>query len=312
MKITYYIVYAIWYVASLLPLRVLYVLSDVLYPIVAHIVKYRHKVIWNNLKTSFPEKGDDELRHIERQFYHRFCDYLVETIKLMTISERQMRRRMVMTGTEEMDRVAASGQSIGVFLGHLFNWEYLTSMTLWVSKDCQCSELYKPLRSKAMDRLFLKVRQRMGTLCISKDESLRKILQFRRQGKPLLVGFIADQGPKWENIHHWLTFLNHDTPVFTGTERIMRHTGEAVFYADMHRLRRGYYQCDFKLMTTNPKATSEWELTDQYFQMLEKTIHRDPANWLWSHNRWKRTHAEFDREWQIKDGKVMRRTSEEE
>lgn len=307
MNIGYYIVYSLWWAASLLPMRVLYVLSDALYLLVGHVVKYRHKVIWNNLKTSFPEKDDRELRHIERQFYRRFCDYVVETIKLMTISERQMRRRMVMTGTDEMDRIAEGGQSVGVYLGHFFNWEYLTSMTYWVPGRLQCSELYKPLKSKTMDKLFLKVRQRMGTLCISKDESLRKILQFKRQGNPLLVGFIADQAPKWENIHHWVMFLNHDTPVFTGTERIMRHTGEAVFYADMRRLRRGYYQCDFKLITANPKAMGEWELTDQYFRMLEETIRRDPANWLWSHNRWKRTREEFDRDWEIRDGKVVRK-----
>ena len=306
-KVGYYIGYAIWYTLSLLPLRVLYVLSDLLYLLVSRIVRYRHRVIWNNLKTSFPEKTDQEIRRIEHDFYHYFCDYLVETIKMMTISERQLRQRMTFTGMEELNRVLSSGQSCAVYLGHVGNWEWITSLPFWVSSDVQCAQIYHPLENAASDKLFLKVRERLGARCIAMNDTLREVVRYRREGRTICVGYISDQKPHWVNIHHWVDFLNHDTPVLTGTERIARSTGHAVFYADVTRKRRGYYNCDLQLITTDPKSTNEWELTDRYFSALEQTIRRDPAIWLWSHDRWKRTREEFNRRFEVKDGKVIRK-----
>ena len=306
-KVGYYIGYAIWYTLSLLPLRVLYVLSDLLYLLVSRIVRYRHRVIWNNLKTSFPEKTDQEIRRIEHDFYHYFCDYLVETIKMMTISERQLRQRMTFTGMEELNRVLSSGQSCAVYLGHVGNWEWITSLPFWVSSDVQCAQIYHPLENAASDKLFLKVRERLGARCIAMNDTLREVVRYRREGRTICVGYISDQKPHWVNIHHWVDFLNHDTPVLTGTERIVRSTGHAVFYADVTRKRRGYYNCDLQLITTDPKSTNEWELTDRYFSALEQTIRRDPAIWLWSHDRWKRTREEFNRRFEVKDGKVIRK-----
>ncbi|MBR5655122.1 MAG: lysophospholipid acyltransferase family protein [Prevotella sp.] len=307
-KILYYIGYAIWYVLSLLPLRVLYVLSDLLYWLVSRVVRYRHRVIWNNLQTSFPEKTPQELRQIQRGFYHYFCDYLVETIKLMTISERQLRRRMTFTGTDELNEVLNSGQSCAVFLGHVGNWEWITSLPFWVSSDVQCAQIYHPLENPSADRLFLKVRERLGAKCIAMNDTLREVVRYRREGRTICVGYISDQKPHWVNIHHWVDFLNHDTPVLTGTERIARSTGHAVFYADVTRLSRGHYNCEMRLITRDPKSMGEWELTDIYFRELEATICRNPAIWLWSHNRWKRTREEFNRRFEVKDGKVIRRS----
>jgi KDO2-lipid IV(A) lauroyltransferase len=306
-KILYYIGYALWYSLSLLPLRVLYVLSDLLYVLVSRIVRYRHRVIWNNLKVSFPEKTDQEIRRIEHDFYHYFCDYLVETIKMMTISERQLRQRMTFTGMEELNRVLSSGQSCAVYLGHVGNWEWITSLPFWVSSDVQCAQIYHPLENAASDKLFLKVRERLGARCIAMNDTLREVVRYRREGRTICVGYISDQKPHWVNIHHWVDFLNHDTPVLTGTERIARSTGHAVFYADVTRKRRGYYNCDMQLITIDPKSTNEWELTDRYFSALEQTIRRNPAIWLWSHDRWKRTREEFNRRFEVKDGKVIRK-----
>lgn len=306
-KVGYYIGYAIWYTLSLLPLRVLYVLSDLLYLLVSRIVRYRHRVIWNNLKTSFPEKTDQEIRRIEHDFYHYFCDYLFETIKLMTISERQMRQRMTFTNIDQINQVLSSGQSCALYLGHVGNWEWITSMPLWTAPNVQLAQIYHPLENAAADKLFLKVRERLGAKCIAMNDTLREVVRYRREGRTICVGYISDQKPHWVNIHHWVDFLNHDTPVLTGTERIVRSTGHAVFYADVTRKRRGYYNCDMQLITTDPKSTNEWELTDRYFSALEQTIRRNPAIWLWSHDRWKRTREEFNRRFEVKDGKVIRK-----
>lgn len=309
MRILYFLIYSIWYLVSLLPMRVLYIISDGLYFIITHIVKYRHKVIWKNLRTSFPEKSDEELRTIEKQFYRWFCDYIVETIKMMTMKREEFMRRMVCTGTEKMNEILESGQSVAVYLGHYCNWEYLTSMSFWVTDNCQCCEIYHPLENKAMDLLFKHVRERHNALCIPMKESLRKIIDFNRQGKPVVVGYISDQVPLWWNIHHWVNFLHHDTPVLTGAERIIKHTNEAVFYGEMHRVKRGYYRCDFRFFTADPKNTDKWAVTDWYFQQLEASIREEPAFWLWSHNRWKRTHEKFSRDWIEKNGKVIHRDS---
>ncbi|WP_028897060.1 lysophospholipid acyltransferase family protein [Prevotella sp. HUN102] len=303
----YGLAYGFWYLMSLLPFPVLYLLSDFLYLLVARVVKYRHRVIWKNLTESFPEKSEKELRDLEKGFYHWFCDYLVETIKLMTMSPSSLRKRMRFTGMEQFNEVLNNGESCAIYLGHYCNWEWITSLPYWIPEHVQCCELYHPLENEYFDKLFKYVRERQNALCIPMQESLRKILEFKRGNKSLVVGYIADQVPLWWNIHHWVDFLHHDTPVLTGAERIVKHTRQACFYGDVRRVKRGYYECEMKLMMLNPKEAEEFELTDIYFRMLEKTIRRDPVCYLWSHNRWKRTREEFDRNWEVVDGKVLRK-----
>ena len=126
-KTLYFLAYGFWYLVALLPFPVLYLLSDGLYFVMAKVIKYRHKVIWKNLKNSFPEKTDDELRQIEQGFHRWFCDYIVETLKLMTMSKKQLIKRMTFTGTEELNRVLSEGKSAAIYLGHLGNWEWITS-----------------------------------------------------------------------------------------------------------------------------------------------------------------------------------------
>lgn len=309
-EVGYVLVYGIWYLLSLLPMRLLYVLSDLLYFIMAYILRYRHRVIWKNLSGSFPEKSHEELVKIEKDFYHWFCDYLVETIKLMTISASEMQRRMKFTGLEQLNKALSSGQSCAIYLGHYGNWEWITSLPNWLPCQVQCCQLYHPLENKRFDRLFKYVRERQHALCIPMHNSLRKILEFKRNNRAIVVGYIADQVPLWWNIHHWLDFLHHDTPVLTGAERIIKHMGQVCFYGDMKRVKRGYYECEMKLMASDPKQCKEWELTDQYFRMLEETIRQQPACYLWSHNRWKRTREEFERDWEVVDGKVLRKKND--
>jgi len=311
MKILYYLAYTFWYLLSLLPLRVLYVLSDVLYFLACHVVKYRHKVIWKNISTSFPELGEADWRAMERGFYRWFTDTFAETIKMMTMSRRQMMRRMQFTGCEEINQCVEKGQSVAVYLGHYGQWEWVTSLPLWVSPKAQCTQIYHVLENPHFDKLFLDVRQRWHSACIPMAETLRRIADYRRQGTPIIMGYIADQVPFWNNIHHWLPFLNHDTPVLTGTERLIKKVNQAVFYADVRRVRRGYYVCQMQKVTTEPRQYADYELTDIYFQRLEKSIQRDPSLYLWSHNRWKRTHEEFNLRYNPTTGKVDLRSLDE-
>ena len=307
MKILSTLLYAIFYTFSLLPLRVHYLLSTMLYLLLRYVVRYRLKVVRRNLSTSFPEKSEQELRAIENGFYRFFCDYLVESIKLMTIRKENLKRRMVFKGVEQIDQCISEGQSVAVYLGHYCNWEWVTSLPLWITPEAKCGQIYHPIENKAFDRLFLRLRQRQGALCIPMQDTLRRILEFRRAEQPVVIGYISDQKPNWINIHHWVDFLHHDTPVLTGAERIIRKVNHAVFYLDMRRVKRGYYEAEFKLIARNPnEVDAEYGVTDIYYQMLEQSITRAPEYWLWSHNRWSRTREEFNERFEVVDGKVIR------
>lgn len=310
MKILYYIIYAVWYVFSLLPMRVHYVISDLMFWLLYKLVGYRRDVVRKNLTESFPEKSEEELQRIERGFYHFFCDYLVETVKLMTISREEMKRRVVFKHAELVDEIMGSGQSIALYLGHYCNWEWVSSIPLWLNPNAWCGQVYHPLENKDFDKLFLKIRERMDAHSIAMQDTLREVVNHKRNNQPIIIGYISDQVPYWTNIHHWVNFLNHDTPVLTGTERIVHKMGHAVLYLDIHRVRRGYYEAEFKLVTREPQKMKDFELTDIYFEMLEKSICRSPEFWLWSHNRWKRTREEFDERFEVVNGKVIPKDTE--
>lgn len=305
MKIVYYLVTAGWYLLSLLPFWMHYLLSDLLYVILYRMIGYRKTVVRSNLATSFPEKSEAELRKIERDFYHFFGDYIAESVKLMTISRQNLKKRLVFKGTDVVNEVIESGQSCAVYMGHYCNWEYVTSLPLWVTPKAHCGQIYHPIENKDFDRLFLRLRQRQGSLSIPMQDTLRRLLEYRKEKQATIIGFISDQKPHWVNIHHWVDFLHHDTPVLTGTERIVRKLNYAAFYLDMHRVRRGYYEAEFKLITRQPQEMGDYELTDAYFAMLEASIRHNPAFWLWSHNRWSRTREEFNERFEVIDGKVV-------
>lgn len=304
MKALYYIVYCFWYLLSLLPLKLLYGLADIVCLTIYYIFRYRRKIVRKNLIESFPEKSTEEIITIEKKFYRFLGDYFVETLKLLTISKKQLRRRMVFKGIDTLDEVLLSGQSCAVYLGHYCNWEWITSLPLHVTPKAKCGQIYHALENKDFDRLFLTLRERMGAVSIPMAETLRRIVEYRNKGIQIVIGYISDQAPFWNNIHYWTNFLNHDTPVLTGTERIAKAANHAVFYGDICRPKRGYYECEFKLITREPKKYKDFELTEIYCRELEKTIQRAPQYWLWSHNRWKRTHEEFNLRYDPTTGRV--------
>ena len=307
----YYPVYIIAYLMSLLPFRVLYAISDIIYIIMYHIVGYRRNVVRQNLTTSFPEKDQEEIKGIERKFYHWFCDYFVETIKLLSISDKELRKRFKVVGAEAVEECFREGQDCAALLGHYCNWEWLSCVGIAFPEGRKMGLVYKPLRSKWFDRLFRRIRSSQPSgIVVPKNDILRELVTLRRSGVRSLFGYIADQGPRYANIHLWLPFLGHDTGVFTGSERIMRKMNNAVFYMEMARPRRGYYTATFHLITREPATMPENELTRRFFALLEQTIRRDPAHYLWTHKRWKRTHEEFDRLYRIENGKTVKRQEE--
>ena len=297
-KTTYYLLNGIFYALSLLPFGVLYGISDVMFMIIYYVVRYRRRLVRTNLVSSFPEKETKEVDSIERRFYHWLCDYFVETIKLLSISDRGLLKHIEFRGVEQMEECFDRGQDCAAILGHYCNWEWLSATGLAFKRhpDAVMGLIYHPLTNDAMDQLFIDIRSAHKGVCINKRHILRHLVEYRREQRRTLFGYISDQTPKWENIHLWLPFLNHDTPVFTGGERIMRKMDNAVFYVDMERPRRGRYVCTFRLITDQPGSQPENEVTKRFFQLLEQSIRREPAYYLWTHNRWKRTREEYNRQ----------------
>ncbi|MBQ7350527.1 MAG: lysophospholipid acyltransferase family protein [Bacteroides sp.] len=297
MKLIYYIVFTIWYLLSLLPLRLLYLLSDFTYFLLYYLIRYRRKVVRNNLTASFPEKNEKEIIQIEKKFYAWFCDYVVETLKEFSMSKEQMMKRMTFSGIDDI--IAAMEKEdknfCFVYLGHYGNWEWIASLAYWCPDTLLCGQIYHPLKNKAFDRLFLRVREQFGGVCIPMKETLRKIIEMRRSKQKAIIGFISDQAPKWNSIHHWCDFFHRETPVFIGTEKIGKQVDALIYYADVTRPKRGYYHCSFKPMTHQPKQVPDYELTDQFTHLLEEMITAAPFYWLWTHKRWKRTKEEWIR-----------------
>ena len=278
----------LWLLA-LLPFRALYVLSDIFFVLVYYIVKYRRKVVYSNMRNSFPDKSEDEIRKMERGFYHHFCDYAVETIKLLHISDATTKRRFVMENTEILQKALDENRQVILMLGHYGNWEYVPSITLWLDypSNAAIGELYRPLKNRWFDEFFLKLRSRYKTVNIPKNDVLREFIKFRRDSRPSIIGFMADQTPSPVNIHYWSNFLNQDTPMLTGIERIAKKFGSTLVYVDMIKVKRGYYRIIYSEVTQTPKDYNEFEITEIYTRLMEKTILRAPEFWLWTHKRWK-------------------------
>lgn len=292
-KVGYYIGFGGWLLLSLLPLCVLYRISDCLYYLLVYVIRYRKRVVYSNLRSSFPEKSNEEIDQIARRFYAFFCDYMVETIKLFSISKKNISKRIQFENLEEIEDVFSKGRSISLYLGHYCNWEWVSSLPLHTAE--QCGQIYHPLQNENFDRLFLYMRGRFGALSISMDDTFLTILGWKKKGIRNIVGYIADQVPGYNNIHYWTDFLHHDTPVFTGAERISKIMDTAVYYLDIERPKRGYYVCRFVKIADSLKDKPIFYATEQYFRLLEKTILRAPQYWLWSHKRWKRTREEYNR-----------------
>ncbi|MFT4169851.1 MAG: lysophospholipid acyltransferase family protein [Dysgonomonas sp.] len=293
-QILYYIVYAVLYLHALLPLKVLYIFADILYIPLYYIIRYRVKVVKNNLKNSFPDKNTKELRQIEKEFFHHFCDYFVETIKLLHITDSEIRERITFDNMDIVKDLMEDNKSCIMFLGHYANWEWVPSITLEFTDGTLLGQIYRPLKNKAFDNIFLKLRSRFGSVSIPKNNTLRSMIEFKKENKKVLIGFMSDQTPSVANIHYWTNFLNQETPVYTGVERIAKKTGFSVTYLDIIKTGRGKYKCYVKLITADPKNEPEFAITEKYIREMEKTILRHPAYWLWTHKRWKHKRSDVE------------------
>ena len=272
---------------SYVPFCLLYIISDGLYFLVYYIFRYRRRIVRKNLTESFPEKSEHDIKKIEKNFYSFFTDNILESLKMFTISRKEMLRRVKFVNVEEVDDLMRNGKSISLFLGHYGNWEWMSSIPLHINEEVVAAQIYHKLSNKNMDRLMLYVRERMGAVSVEMRKTARYVNELATENKVCIIGFIADQSPRKKDSRHFLHFLNHNTPVLTGTEKITKHYDFGAFFLEVNRVKRGYYEARFVKMHDNPKSLPDFELTAIYYQMLEKCIRTQPELYLWSHNRFR-------------------------
>ena len=276
-----------------MPWWVLYAHASVLFFLIYYVVGYRRKVVRQNLRECFPEKSEKERKSIEKEFFRHFADMLFETIKLLHVKEDDMRKHMKFNGAEYFDQSFENDQSVMLYISHFCNWEWITSLSLWLSPETLAAghllgSSYLPLHNKWFDDLMMKIRTHFGFRLISGHHVLRTMLMTKKLGKQIGIGFISDQHPLPNDQRHIVKFLNHPTAIITVTETIARKLDMRVVYMHMRKVGRGRYECDVVPLCDYAANTEPGELTDTYARLLEDNIHEQPAYWLWTHKRWKR------------------------
>lgn len=284
----YFSIISIW-LFSLLPFSLLYLFSDFVYFLVYYIIGYRKKIVFDNLSISFPEKSSKEIKTIAKMFYRfHLCDIMAEIAKIRHISKKQILKRVHFSNLEILNKYKEEGKSVIVTLGHLGNWEWM-AMNLALTSSFEINAIIKPFSDMKFDRFFdekLRSRFTKGRL-INYKKAYRSIA--KNKTTQSIYIFATDQAPAKHEIDYWTTFLNHETAVYLGTEKIAKALDMPVVFFDIQRKKRGYYEVEIIDLVSNSKDTSEFEITEKHVKILEKHIRNNPYNWLWSHRRWKHT-----------------------
>ena len=268
---------------SLLPHSFLYIISDVLYLLIFRILSYRKMIVFENLKNSFPKRSKDDLKNIMSKFYHHLCDLIVESLKGFTISENELKKRLIVRNPELVNTYAENGQSIILVGAHYNNWE-IVAQTLGIYSKHKCIGIYKPLSNKFLNKKIYESRSKFGMGLVSMKESKSSFID---DGIPKAVIFGSDQNPSNPRKAYWLKFLNQDTGVLFGAEKYSKDNNWPVIYATINKIKRGFYEVVYSLVTNNPKDEPYGKITEDFTKLIENDIVNNPQYWLWSHKRWK-------------------------
>jgi len=283
----FYITYPFIYLIAVLPFAALYKLSDVLYYLL-WLSGYRKAVVHKNLRLSFPDKSEQELETISKAYYRYLCDLILETLRTLRMSEKESRERCTFHNTEWLTKLQEDKKSFIIVMGHYGNWEWAgPSFTL--NTGFQLVVIYRPLSNIYFERMMCAMRTRFGTKITPVNLTLRDMVANR--GKLTATAFIADQTATRDNAY-WTTFLNQDTAVYVGPEKLATKFNYPVVYMNVQRPKRGYYEVFPELLIPDPKSTTENEISEKFMNRLEKEILIDPTIWLWSHRRWKHKRAD--------------------
>ena len=268
---------------SLLPYPLLYFISDILYLAMYKVIGYRKQVVLTNLKNSFPDKSNLELKDIMTDFYRHFCDIVMESVKSFTISEKQLRKRLIIKNPESSNYFAGKGQSIIFVGGHYNNWE-ICAQAFAMYSNHKCIGIYNPLSNAFINEKINTSRSKYGMYLVSMKQAKKS---FEEKSKPRAIVFGSDQNPANPNRAHWMQFLNQDTAVLFGVEKYSKEYDWPVVFVSISKVKRGHYEVEYSLITDKPTEQPHGKITEDFTNRLEQDIINQPQYWLWSHKRWK-------------------------
>lgn len=288
-RLLYILVYPLWWGISILPMSVLYVLSDIFFFLSYYVIGYRRKVVKENLALALPDKTDKERKQIAKEFYVHLSDILVETVKSLTISEKEISRRFQFENPELLQELYDQDKSVLLMCGHYASWEWSGILTKHM--PYKGLAVYKQLRNPNFDRLVRKIREKFGGEIVNNKQIVTKLFRMHRDKQKSLTLILSDQTPKISDYKHVDTFMGIRVPVFVGTEELAKRLGQIPVYLHVEKVKRGYYSARFIPLTMEPKNIPDYEITRMFLDEIEKQIHKAPAYYLWSHKRWKHRNA---------------------
>ena len=284
-RAVYLIAYPFIYLIASVPFNVLYVFSDFLRLIIYNLLGYRKKIVRSNLIKAFPHKSEDDLKWIEKRFYKHFCDITLEAFKSLSISSEEMQKRMVFKNLDVLTQFEKGNRSVIIMCGHYASWEWMLSIGYHTVS--QGYGIYTPIMNKYLNKLIIKIRKKHRGDLISRYSAIQQIKNLHDEGNIAVYGFVSDQSPRPKPKSYWRPFLGVKVPVFVGAEMVARELDFGVVYAKINRVKRGYYEASFELISDQPKKTKLNRITDTFTEWLEQDIYSDPTQYLWTHKRFK-------------------------
>jgi len=284
-RLLYLLIYPFFWLTSVLPFWLLYFFSDLLFILVYYLLGYRRKVVMSNLRLVFPDRSEQYYRRIARGFYRHLCDLVFETIKNLTISEREMRRRFRVENPVLADQLYNQGRSAILLCGHYGSWEWSGIINRQI--PFKCLAVYKELDNPHFDNLVRKIRERFGGEIISRKKVVSRLFRLNKKGEKTMTLILADQTPKFGGFKHRDLFMDIDVPVFTGPEELAKKLDFVLLYLRIEKIKRGYYTARLEVLEDQPTGVADFELTRRFLNQLEGQIKKDPSLYLWSHKRWK-------------------------
>jgi KDO2-lipid IV(A) lauroyltransferase len=283
--LAYILIYPILWFVSILPFRLLYAVSDLLYILMYHIFRYRKQTVQDNLRLVLPEKSDLEIKTITKKFFHHFCDMILESIKSMNISLKSMKARYTFKNLDIIKDFEKQNKSIVLMCAHYGSWEWIFILQTYTSH--RGYGIYKRLQNKYFDRLIKSIRARYNSYLITTKETFKVLEEAKKNGILSMNGFASDQSPKKNKAHHWNEFMGIKVPVHTGAEMLAKKLDMPIVFFAVERKKRGYYEATFQTLAENPTDFKDYEITDKFLKLVEKQIHEAPEYYLWTHKRWK-------------------------
>ena len=283
--VLYYLAYPIIFLISIFPFPLFYAFSDLLAWFLYRIVSYKKTIVEKNIRMAFPEKSKKEIDHIKREFYTHFSDIMLEMIKSKNLSKKAMLKRFQVKNISLLTRFEENNQSCFLLCGHYASWEWMMSLGYHVRHTGY--GIYTPLTNPYFDVLVQRIRKKHNAFMISRY-SVREVLKKHQEtGHLAIYGFASDQSPRPTQKTYWRTFLGVKVPVFTGAERLAKEYDIPLVFGAVKRIKRGYYELEFKLLSENPSEEKKYAITDQFTTFLEHQIIENPSHYFWTHNRFK-------------------------